>query len=94
MGALAEVFGDGGDAIGDLDAEPGDGEIGAVESDEGDVGAVEGGDDGEVAATTGEHFAGQEGRDGVGDGVVDVKEIEGVELGDFGHAGGEGEVVG
>ncbi len=49
-GAVAEVGGDGGDAVGLLDAEAGDGEVGAVEADEGDVGAVEGGDEGEVAA--------------------------------------------
>ena len=28
------------------------------------------------------------------DGVVNVEEIERIELGDFGHAGGEGEIVG
>ncbi len=88
-----------GDAVGLLDAEAGDGEVGAVEADEGDVGAVEGGDEGEAAAAGGdgfglEHLAGEEGGDGVGDGVVDVEEVEGVELGDLGHAGGEGEVVG
>ncbi len=43
---------------------------------------------------TGEHLAGEQRADRVRDGVVDVEEIERVELGDFGHAGGEGEVVG
>ena len=93
-GALAQVGGDGGDAVGLVDAEAGDGEIGAVEADEGDVGAVEGGDEGQVAASFGEHLAGEQGADAVGDGVVDVEEVEVVELGDLGHAGGEGEVVG
>ena len=46
-GAVAEVGGDGGDAVGLVDAEAGDGEVGAVEADEGDVGAVERGDEGE-----------------------------------------------
>jgi len=93
-GAVAEMGGDGGDAVGLGDAKAGDGEIAAVLADEGDVGAVEGGDEGEVAATGGEHLAGEEGADGVGDGVVDVEDVEGVELGDLGHAGGEGEIVG
>ena len=98
-GAVAEVGGDGGDAVGLLDAEAGDGEIGGIEADEGDVGAVEGGDDGEIAGGEAggrvlQHLAGEDGGDGVGDGVVDVEEIEGVEVGDLGHAGGEGEVVG
>ncbi len=42
----------------------------------------------------GEHLAGEQCADGVRDGVVNVEEIERVELGDLGHAGGEGEVVG
>ena len=94
VGAVAEVGRDGGDAVGLLDAELGDGEVGAVEADEGDVGAVESGDEGEMDAAGGEHLLGEVGGDGVGDGVVDVEEIETVPLGDFGHAGGEGEVVG
>ena len=47
-GAVAKVSGDGGDAVGLLDAELGDGKVGAVEADEGDVGAVEGGDEGQM----------------------------------------------
>jgi hypothetical protein len=45
-GALAQVGGDGGDAVRLVDAEARNGEIGAVEADESDVGAVEGGDEG------------------------------------------------
>ena len=92
--AVFEVGGDRGDAVRALDAVAGDGEVGAVEADEGDIGAVEGGDEGQADAAAGEHVAGEQRGDGVGDGVVDVEEIEGVELGDLGHAGGEGEVVG
>ena len=93
-GAVAEIAGDGGNSVRLLDAELGDGQIGAIEADEGDVGAVQGSDEGEMAATDGEHLAGEQGADGVGYGVVDVEEIERVELGDLGHAGGESEVVG
>ncbi len=93
------MAGDGGDAVGLGDAEFGDGKVRAVEADEGDVCAVERGDEGKCAAGEAgglrlDHLAGEERADGVGDGVVDVEEIERVELGDLGHAGGEGEVVG
>ena len=93
-GAVAKVGGDGGDAVGLLDAELGDGQVRAVEADERDVGAVERGDEGKMEAARGEHLAGEQRADGVRDGVVNVEEIERVELGDLGHAGGEGEVVG
>ncbi len=49
---------------------------------------------GRLAAVGGEHVPGEQGADGVRDGVVDVQEIERVELGDLGHAGGESEIVG
>jgi hypothetical protein len=47
-----------------------------------------------VATIFGEHLAGEQRAHTVGDRVVDVEEIEGVKLGDLGHAGGEGEIVG
>jgi hypothetical protein len=93
-GAVAEMAGDGGDAVGLGDAEAGDGEIRPVLADEGDVCAVEGGDEGEMAAAGGEHLAGEQGADRVRDGVVDVEDVERVKLGDLGHAGGQGEIVG
>ncbi len=49
-GAVAEVGGDGGDAVGLLDAEFRDGKVGAVEADEGDVGSVQRGDEGKMIA--------------------------------------------
>ncbi len=92
--SLTKVRGDGGDAVGLVDAELGDGEIRAVEADERDVGAVQRGDEGQVAAAGGEHLAGEQGAHGVGDRVMDVEQVKVVELGDLGHAGGEREVVG
>src|ERR1700679_3419285 len=89
-GLVAEIGGDAGDAVGLGYSEFCDGEVGAVEAYQGDVGAVEGGDEGQMTASGGQHLAGQKGADGVGDCVVDVEEIEGVKLGYFGHAGGEG----
>src|ERR1700712_1809617 len=52
-GAVAEVGGDGGDAVRLVDAETGDGEVRAVESYECDVRAVQGGDEGELEASGG-----------------------------------------
>ncbi len=76
LGALAEVSGDAGNAVRLLNAEAGDGEVGRVETDKGDVGAVEGSDEGKMDAAGGKHLAGEKGRDGVRDGVVDVEEVE------------------
>ena len=47
-GAVAQVGGDGGDAVGLFDAELCDGKVGAVEADERDVGAVQRGDEGKM----------------------------------------------
>ena len=58
---------------------------------------MERGDEGKTSTARAgwcEHLAGEKRADGVRDGVVDVEEIERVELGDLGHARGEGEVVG
>ena len=54
---------------------------------------MEGGDEGQADAFGGEHLAGQQGADGVGNGVVHVEQVELVELRNFSHAAGEGEVV-
>ncbi len=55
---------------------------------------MERGDKGQGAATGGEHLPGEQGADGVGNGVVDVKDIQRVELSDLCHTSGEGEIVG
>ena len=60
-----------------------------VEADEGNVGAVQGGDEGQAAILPEEHLARKIGGDGVGNGVVDVQQVEFVIGGDFGHARGE-----
>ena len=57
------------------------------------------GDEGKVAAARGillrlQHLAREQGGERVRDGVVNVEQVERVELGDLGHAGGEREVVG
>jgi len=44
---------------------------------------VERGDEGEMETAGGEHLAGEERADRVGNSVVDVEEIERVELGDL-----------
>ena len=80
-GLAAQVFADGSDAVGLLDGVLGDGEIGTVGADQGDVGAVQRGDEGQVAAARGilpglQHLARQQGGERVGDGVVDVEQVE------------------
>ena len=90
-GLVEEILGDGGDAVALLDGEFGDGEIAAVAADESDVGAVERGDEGEAAR--GGHGTGEERADGVGNGVVDVEEVERFGLEDFEHFGGERERI-
>ena len=93
-GAIAKVLGDGGDPIGLVDAEAGDGEIGAVEADERDVRAVQRGDEGQMKALGGEHLTSEQCGDRVRNRVVHVQEVERVDLGDLGHARGKREVVG
>ena len=92
--ALGEVRGNCRHSIGLVDAEAGDGKVRAVEADERDVGTVQGGDEGQAQAALAQHLPGQVGRHAVRDGVMHVQEVERVELGDFGHAGGEREVIG
>jgi len=94
ISAVAKIAGDSGDAVGLVDAELGDGKVAAVEANEGDVGPVERGDEGKMFAAGGEHLAREQCADAVRNGVVDVEEVERVELSYFGHAGGQGEVVG
>src|SRR5665213_2566674 len=88
-----EVVGDGGDTVALLNGIAGDGEVAAVEAYEGDVGAVEGSDEGKTASLCGEHLAGQQSADRMGNCVMDVEQIELIELGHLGHARGEGEIV-
>ena len=59
-----------------------------VAADEGGVGAVEGGDDARLLLRR-EHGAGEDGGGGVGDGVMDVENIEAMIAADFGHFDGE-----
>jgi len=93
-GGFAQVIGDGGDAVALIDTEAGNGQVGMVEADEGDVGSVERGDEGQAVILALEHFAREVGGDGVGNGVVDVEDVELVVGGDFRHARGEGQIVG
>jgi hypothetical protein len=92
--AIGEVLRDGGDAVGLVDTKAGDREVAAIEADEGDVGAVESGDEGQAQALGAQHFLGEVRGDGVRDRVMNVEQVEVVELGNFGHARGKGEVVG
>src|ERR1035438_7328796 len=89
-----EVVGDGSDAVALLNGIAGDREVAAVEPYESDVGAMESSDKGETAAPGCEHLAGQQRADRMGDGVMDVEEIEIIEFGHLDHPGGKCEIVG
>ncbi len=60
---------------------------------QGDVGTVQGGHKGQLPAL-GQHLAGKQRAHRVGNGVVDVKQVELVILGYLRHARGQGEIVG
>src|SRR4029077_6749041 len=89
---IQKVLGDGGDAVALFDGEFCDGQIAAVTADESDVCAMESGDERET--TRSGHGTRQESADGVGNGVVDVEEVEGFGLEDFEHFCGKSESVG
>src|SRR5713226_646177 len=91
-GLIEQIAGDGGDAVALLDGKAGDGKIAAVAADEGDVGAVKSGDERE--APRGGHGACKQSAYGMGNGVVDVEEVEGFGFENFEHFCGEGEGVG
>ncbi len=74
-GLVLEKLRDGGDPIGTLDRELGDRIEAGFLPDERDVGAMQRRDDREAAPGC-QHLAGQERGGGVGNGVVDVEQIE------------------
>ena len=92
-GFLAQITRYRGDAVALFDSEAGNGKIRPVESDQGDVGTVERGDKGQQPVAFGQHLAGKQRAHGVGDGVVNVQEVELVVFGHLGHAGGQSEIV-
>jgi len=71
---LRQVARDGGDAVALLDRKARDGEIATIAADEGDVRAVESGDEGKTARRG--HRTREHGADGMGDGVMDVEQVE------------------
>ena len=92
-GLLAQILADRGDAVGLLDGEFGDGEIGGVHAHQRDIGAVQRGDEGQPAHG-GQHLLRQQGGDGMRDGVVHVQHVEVVALGHLRHARGQRQAVG
>ena len=89
---LQKIVGDGGDAVALLDGKFGDGQIAAVAADEGDVRAVQRGDEGQAARRG--HGTREQGADGMGNGVVDVEQVERFGFEDFEHFCGKREGVG
>ena len=94
-GAVAQIVGDGGDAVALVDGIARDGQVGAVQPDQRDVGAVQRGDEGQAAAsrTIRQHLARQQRAHRVRNRVVHVQQIEIVELRDLGHARRQRQIV-
>ncbi len=95
QGAVAQVVGDGGDAVALVDGIAGDGQVGAVQPDQRDVRAVERGDEGQAAAsrTVRQHLARQQSAHGVRNRVVHVLQVKIVQLGNLSHARGQRQIV-
>src|SRR5579864_1080026 len=72
--AVAQVTGNGSDAIALFDRKTRDGKIAAIIADEGDVGAVERSDERQAAGRG--HGASQQRADGMRNRVMDVEKIE------------------
>src|SRR5690606_26245772 len=94
VGLAAEVVRDGRDPVARVDGVLDDGAVRRVLPDERDVGAVQGGYDGDVAALAVEDLAGEDGAGGVGDGVVDVEEVEALVPHDVHHLARQRDGVG
>ena len=93
VGSVGQIRADCSDTVRLINAELGDGEIGAIEADQRDIRAVQRRDEGEMDAAGSQHLLGQVRADAVRNGVVNMQKIERVKLGHFCHAGGESEVV-
>ena len=90
--STAQVLADGGDAIGLLDGELSDREVGRVSAYQRDIGAMQRGDEGELARFGG-HLPRQQRRDRMWDGIVHVQQVEAVSLGHLRHARRQGQAV-
>ena len=91
VGLLLQVLGHRGHGVALPDGQADHGQVAGIGTHDGDVGAVQGGDHLQAAA---HRHAGQEGRGGVGDGVVGVHDVQAVVVGHVGHLGGQGDGVG
>ena len=80
-----QVLADRADAVRALDGKLGDRKVGGVGAHQRDIRPVQRGDEGQ-AALRGQHLLRQQRGDGMGDGVVDVQQVEPVGLGHVGHA--------
>ncbi len=93
--ALAEIVGDCRHPIALLDGIPRDRQVGPIESYKRDIGSVQGCDEWQTSTSRpgSQHLAGEHCADRVGNSVVHVQQVEIIELGDFGHARCERQIV-
>ena len=95
-GAVAQVVRNCRYAVALLDGEAGDRQIGAVETDQCDVSPMQGSDERQFAAPRlrRQHLPGQQRTHGMRNRIVHMQQIQVVELGDFSHPRGQGEIIG
>src|SRR5208283_2928197 len=91
QGAIEQISRNRGDAVALFNGIAGDGKETAVVAHEGDVSAMKSGDERKTARSG--HGTCQQGADGVGNGIVNVKEVKRFFLEDLEHFRGEGEGV-
>ncbi len=94
--AIAKVIGDRGHAVALFNRVARNRQVRPVESDQRDVGAVKRGHERQSAAARSfrQHLARQQSAHRMRDRIVDVKQVEIIQLRNFGHARGQRQVVG
>src|SRR5579859_3728026 len=93
-GFIAQILRDGRDGVALVDGEGDDRGEGLVAAHEGDVRTVQGRDHRDIASLRLDDLLGHIGRGGMGDGVVNMQEVELVVVDDVDHGAGQGRLVG
>ena len=92
-GLPPQVLADRADAVRALNGKLGDGKVSGVGAHQRDIGSVQGGDEGQPPPGR-EHLLSEKRGNGMGNGVMDVQQVEIVGFGDVGHPRGQRQAVG